>query len=197
MDWKSVGAAVAGFAPILGTILGGPLGGAAGGLIKLLANEFGLKPEEATPDALAEAIRLDPNAALKLREFELNNKVELGKLVLEQDRMYLADTADARKRQTESEKATGKRDYNLYVLAYLYVVGYFVATVVMLWLAFTNQIPSGVPDYAVFLLGNLFGGLVAGMTAVVQYFFGSSKGSYDKSANQSAEFKELMAFLKK
>ena len=50
-------------------------------------------------------------------------------------------------------------------------------------LTFLGKVPAcTVPQFAVFLLGNLFGTLSAGVGAVMQYFFGSSKGSADKSA---------------
>ena len=100
------------------------LGTAAGGLVKVLANELGLKAEEATPDAFMKVLELDPNAVLKFKEFEMAHKVDIQKLILEEERMYLQDRADARSRQVESEKATGKRDINLYVLAWM-VVGLF------------------------------------------------------------------------
>jgi len=81
MDWKAVGAKVVDFAPLLGTLLGGPIGTAAGGLVKVLANELGLKAEEATPDAFMKALELDPNAVLKFKEFEMAHKVEIQKLM--------------------------------------------------------------------------------------------------------------------
>lgn len=59
------------------------------------------------------------------------HKNEIQKLILEEDRMYLQDRQDARRRQVESEKATGKRDINLYVLARM-VVGLFFTLVGLL-----------------------------------------------------------------
>ena len=107
MDWKAVAAKVVGFAPMLGTLLGGPLGGAAGGLLKVLANELGLKEEEITPDNFIKVLEADPNLVLKFKKFEMTHKVDIQKLILESDRIYLQDRQDARKRQVESEKATG------------------------------------------------------------------------------------------
>jgi len=84
MDWKEVGAKIVDFAPLLGTFLGGPVGSAAGGLVKVLANELDLKPDESTPDKVMKAIQTDPNAALKLKEFELTHKVELQKVAFDE-----------------------------------------------------------------------------------------------------------------
>ena len=127
--------------------------------MKVLANELGLKAEEATPDAFMKVLELDPNAVLKFKEFEMPHKVEIQKLILEEERMYLQDRADARSRQVESEKAAGKRDYNLYILAYLYTGGFFITIIAMTILTFLGKVPAEVPQFAVFLLGNLFGTL--------------------------------------
>lgn len=182
MDWKTVGSKVSKVAPIIGGILGGPLGGAAGTLVSMIASEFGLSPEDTTPEKLTQIIEADPQALLKFREMEMTNKVELGKLALEEKRLETQDRADARARQVGSEKATGKGDYNLYIIAYLYITGFFVSTIIMTYLALSGRVTAEVPQYVVFLLGNLFGALTGGVTAMVQYFFGSSKGSYDKTA---------------
>ena len=191
MDWKAVGSKILNAAPMVGTLLGGPVGGMAGGLIKMVGGALGLEPEETTPDRVLQIIEQDPQALLKLKEMEMANAVELQRLVLQQDQMYLQDRQDARRRQWESEKATGKRDTNLYVLAYLFTLGFFVTIIVMTGLALSNKMPAGIPDYVVFLLGNLFGTLTAGVGAVVQYFFGSSKGSKDKTG-QMAEFEKSL-----
>jgi hypothetical protein len=190
MDWKEVGAKVLDFAPMLGTLLGGPLGTAGGALVKLIGNQLGLKSDETTPENVMSMLQTDPATVVKLKELELNNKLELQKLVIEQERIDMQDRASARLRQVESEKVTGKRDYNLYILAYLYVFGFFVTTVVMTVLTFSGQLPQEVPQFVVFLLGNLFGSLSAGTGMVLQYFFGSSKGSYDKTAFMAEQAKK-------
>ena len=182
MDWKQVGKQVLSKgAPLLGGILGGPLGAAAGSMV---GNIFGLDDEDTTPDKLMEAINRDAESALKLRQFEMDHKVELEKLRIQElglrlnaqgqeTQAYLADRQDARGRQVKSEQATGSRDVNLYVLAWTVVVGFFgLCLGLMLY-----PIPAG-QNEAVYLL---FGGLVAGFTGVIQYFFGSSKGSADKT----------------
>jgi hypothetical protein len=191
MDWKDVGSKVLDAAPMIGSLLGGPLGGAAGGLIKVIGSALGLKPDETTPDKIMEVLELDPNAVLKFKELEMANKTQLRKLLLEQDKMYLQDRQDARRRQWESEKATGKRDINLYVLAWLFVVGFFTTIIVMTALALTGKMPESMPQYIVFLLGSLFGTLTSGTGAVIQYFFGSSKGSSDKTSTM-ADFQRML-----
>lgn len=168
MDWSDVGKLVAKAAPLAGTILGGPAGGAIGGLI---ASLFGVESE---PDQVASAIQQDPQAALKLKELELNHKIELERLVLEQEKMRLGDVASARNREVETTKATGSRDKSLYALAWLNVVGFFGLLATLMYVK--------VPEDSSGVVFMLFGSLAAGFGTVNQYFFGSSKSSTDKTA---------------
>lgn len=191
MDWKDVGAKVLDSAPMIGSLLGGPLGGAAGGLMKMIGGALGLKTNETTPDKVMQVIEQNPEAMLKFKELEMVHKVELEKLLLEQDRMYLQDRQDARKREQEIVRATGQKDVNLYVLAWLFVVGFFTTIIVMTALALTGNLPDEMPQYVVFLLGSLFGTLTGGTGAVIQYFFGSSKGSSDKTTTM-ADFQRML-----
>ncbi|MDR0478503.1 MAG: hypothetical protein LBH31_01590 [Burkholderiaceae bacterium] len=96
MDWKDVAGVVSKAAPIVGGILGGPAGAAVGGLV---ATALGT---QATPDAVSAALLADPQAALKLKELEVNSKVQLQQLAVtaEQNRLqastaqYAAEAAD-------------------------------------------------------------------------------------------------------
>ncbi|MDP8275894.1 MAG: hypothetical protein RAO92_05780 [Candidatus Euphemobacter frigidus] len=171
MDWKGIAATVSKAAPLLGTLVGGPIGGAAGTAIKLIAGALGV---EETPDAIEAEIRANPDALLKLKEIEANSKVELERLVLEQEKARLADVSDARSRQIEHEKATGKADTNLYVLAWTVVAGFFG----LMGLLCFQSLPTGSSN-VVFML---FGALATGFGQVLQYFFGSSKSSAEKTS---------------
>jgi len=180
MQWQDVASSVAKAAPILGTALAGPLGGAIGGLVSILASQFGLTPEETTPDKINSLLMTDPNAAVKLAEIDANYKIELQKIILEQQKLEiqiesaeLQDTANARQRETEVVKATGQKDTNLYVLAWVIVTGFFALTGTLIF----HAIPLG-QNEVVFML---FGGLVSGFSTVLGYFFGSSRGSAIKS----------------
>jgi len=199
MDWKEVAGKITKVAPVLGSILGGPAGAAAGGVISLIGSLFGLSEAETTPDMISQIITQDPQSLLKFKELEMTHKIKLEELLIErekvkieEDQMYLQDIQDARRRQVDVEKATGKKDVNLYVLAWTYIGGYFVTTIMMTFLAFTNNVPIAMPNYMVFLLGNLFGTLTAGVMAIVQYFFGSSRGSGEKTAIMVDQFKNAL-----
>jgi hypothetical protein len=180
MDWKDIAGTVAKSAPLLGGILGGPVGGAIGGVISLIGSAFGLTPAETTPDKIKQMMTTDPAAAVKLAEIEANNKVELQKIILEQNRLALqekqaelADTDSARQRERDVVKTTGKVDINLYLLAWTIVLGFFGLTALLMYI----KLPVGQTE-VIFML---FGGLVSGFSTVLGYFFGSSRGSLMKS----------------
>jgi hypothetical protein len=76
----------------------------------------------------------------------------------------------------ESEKAIGKKDWNLYVLAYLGVglpfilVGYFIY----------YGLPKMTPETAL-MVGGFVGIILSKYGSIFDYFFGSSQGSATKS----------------
>ena len=116
------------------------------------------------------------------------HKVEIQKLILEEDRMYSNDRADARSRQVQSEKATGKRDVNLYVLAWMVAGLFFDLVGMLMWVV--------LPEANVGPVNQPFGAMAKGFGMVLQYFFVSSKGSADKTA-AIMELKELAATVGK
>jgi len=181
MEWKDVIGKISAAAPMVGTLLGGPLGGAIGGVVQLVAQALGCEPKE---EAITLAIQNNPEALLKLKELELTHKIELEKLILqgeqvnlEKERGRLADVQNARQREIEQTKVTGKKDVNLYVLAWLIVLGFFGLTASLLYCSYCGfqiQDNTGV-------LFMLLGTLATGFGMVLQYFFGSSSGSTAKT----------------
>ncbi|UCE07754.1 MAG: hypothetical protein JSW07_06900, partial [bacterium] len=103
MNWNNVGKTIIGKgAKILGaTLTGGPVAG----ITTLLGDLFGANPED--PKAIAAAIEKDPEAALKLRKFEIAHKERLQEILLERDKAYLADIQNARQREIEIQKSGG------------------------------------------------------------------------------------------
>lgn len=96
MNWKDIAGVVGKAAPIVGGILGGPAGSAVGALV---ATALGT---DATPDAVSAALLNNPDAAVKLRELEVNSRIQLQQLAVaaEQNRLqaaaaqYAAEAAD-------------------------------------------------------------------------------------------------------
>lgn len=74
MDWKDVGRMAAGTAPVLAGILGGPVGAVVGAAGALAASCLGV---EAEPEAVADVLRTDPQAAMKLKTLEFEQRTKL------------------------------------------------------------------------------------------------------------------------
>jgi len=97
---------------------------------------------------------------------------------------HRASTAEKR----ESRPATGPQAWYLYALAAVVVLGFFALTVTMV----VKEIPPQSQNIAYMLLG----GLVTGFSMVLSYFFGSSAGSAQKTA-QIAELAKSGQFAPK
>jgi hypothetical protein len=197
--FQKIAGAVGSFAPGIAAVLaatgvGAPIAGAIGA-IGILAKQFGL-PDTATHDDVLMAVQTaDPETKLKIIAAENSFQLAKRDQDIKELQTILSDKQDARKRQTDSEKATGKRDTNLYVLAYLYTLGFFFSIIGMVLLIGLGKFPENPPQAAVFLIGNLFGALTAGSGAVMQYFFGSSKGSADKTDILATFFNKLIQLM--
>lgn len=170
MDWKELGKKLVAIGlTTVGTALGGPAGGAVGALLGKAI--FG-GAEEVTPEKLMKAIG-DPEVVMKLKQFEMEHDVALRQLVLESERVRLADVASARDREVRVVEATGGKDVNLYLLAWVIVLGFFGLVAILIF----HELPKD-SNGVIFML---FGALSAGFGSVIGYFFGSSKSSADKS----------------
>jgi hypothetical protein len=171
MEWKDVGNAVKKFAPLLGTVLGGPV---TGGAVSLICNAFGLG-DDAQPQDVLQALTTNPEAALKLRQIESDNQVELQRLILASEQAHLQDRQNARQREVDLAKALGNREWTLYILAWINVAGFFgmIVTVIL------ADLPDSEVAKSALLM--LFGALVASYKDTIGYFFGTSKSSSDKT----------------
>ena len=116
----------------------------------------------------------------ELKKFEMTNKLELEKLALankQEDNRHaekttevvLGDKSNARSREVEVVKATGKRDYALIALAAVIVIGFFAGLVSLVFVT----LDKGSGTYE--LLYMMFGALVIKFGTVVDYFFGASE----------------------
>lgn len=178
--WDNIKELIGTSAPVIGTLLGGPAGGAVGGLISKVLGV------DNTPEAIELALMNNPDAFLKIKELETSKelailqaelehkRIDVGsvidnrKLDNEKDQMFLSDKQSARSRQTDSEKATGKVDVALYVIAGVIVVAFFVSILALIFITLDKQ--SGTYE----LLLMLFGALTTKFGTVVDYFFGAS-----------------------
>lgn len=77
MEWKDLAGIVGKAAPILGTLLGGPAGAAVGGLV---ASVLGTGN---TPDEVSQALAINPDAAVKLKQIEADRQVRFQELLVQ------------------------------------------------------------------------------------------------------------------
>ena len=91
MEWKDVATTVAKSAPMLGGLLGGPVGAAVGAVGSMIASALGVAN---TPDAVQQALTVNPDAAVKLADIERQRQVDLQQLVVQSANNQLqAETA--------------------------------------------------------------------------------------------------------
>jgi len=173
MKWDDIKGVIGSAAPLVGSLLGGPVGGTVG---QLVAHALGV---EDTPEAIVEEIKQNPEALLKLKQFEYTHSEKLQELSLQEAGLYLKDRQNSREREQAIVKATGHVDYNLYLLAWLIVGGFFALTAL---LAFHS-----LPEDSSGVIFMLFGTLAGSFGAVIQYFFGSSKSSSEKTKLLTAQ----------
>lgn len=173
IDWKKLGSHLVDIgAPLLGNIIGGPPGVALASAGALLSSVLG---EDTVKDPVAMLARMQaqPELLVEIRKIDRDNKESLRRLSLQQAELDYKNVQGARDREVEITKATGRLDANLYVLAWMVVCG-FLATIAIL--AFADEAFS---DNQAALL--LLGALSAGFGSVLNYFFGSTKGSREKT----------------
>ena len=170
--WSKLAEVVKQGAPLLGTVLAGGGGRAVG---KLVANVLGTPADD--EDAAVAALKANPAKLVELQKLQMDHKVELERIELEDARLEMQDRDSARNRNVEQVKVTGRADYNMVVLGWLIVLGFFVTMGILFW--------KGLPAEGGEIVYMMFGTLTAAFTAVVAYYFGSSAGSKAKDAKLS------------
>lgn len=161
---------VSAIAPALGNVLNLALPG-SGLVVSSLAALFG--GNSSNPDDLAHKIINDPEASIKLLDFQNKHLEEL-------ERIAASDRSSARERQIEVTKATGKRDWVMDFLTIFLVVGFFSLIMIV---AFTKMDQSD-HDILYLLTGQLSGAFLLS----ISYYFGSSvpakgNGNHEQKIN--------------
>ena len=151
-------------APSLAHALGGPLAGAAVAAISRAL----LGTSDASDDAISEALLgATPEQLLALRKADYEFRRALKEASIDEQRIDAGDRASARARQI------AMNDWTVTALGGLVIFGFFLVLAAML----ARKLPQGAETEFSIMLGAL-----ATMTAaVVNYFFGSSTGSREKT----------------
>ena len=157
-----------GFAPTLATAVAGPLGGAA---ISAIANRLGVGE---TVEEVAKAISGDPAAAAKLQELEM-----------EYAKLDAADRDSARKAYAEVATSANSSALDKMVVPILALGVVGLAFLLIGALMFTN-VPTDQQQIIIFALGFI----TSSAGQVLSFYFGSSQGSKDKTAEMKGMLKK-------
>ena len=184
MEWKDVSDALKKYAPEAEALLGvaslipgvGIITGPAEIAITAISKALGT---DATPDAIVQAIATDPNAALKMKQAELDYQLQMKDKELaakkEENGLLkagMADTQDARKMHMEETKVTGKRDNEDKVFDWIVMLGFYVVLAAVLYFKPAEST----------ILGGLMGTAGAGYLQVLNFRKGSTVSGNEKTA---------------
>jgi len=160
-DWKAIVRTVA---PALASVLGTPLLGTAVAALgeAVLGNSKASITEVATAVATG-----SPEVLLKIKEADAALQQRLAELGVDIERISAEDRDSARKREIETKDSTPT------VLAYMFVGLYFG----VIWAVWKYPVDPNVNDLLMILIGTLTGALIQ----ILNYYFGSSSGSAQKS----------------
>lgn len=122
--------------------------------------------KEHGPHAL-EALKADPALVLKFREAVMANETEL-------DKAYLADRADARKRDTKFIEV-GKRNVRADLMFLLAVL----VTCALVWVVWKDQ---GINEYVKGIFTLVLGRFLGYLDNIYNFEFGSTRSSKTKDA---------------
>lgn len=150
-------------APALGTALGGPMGGVA---MKFIADKFTGGKTGEVEDFLLSA---NPETLKELKVANLEFEKEMKALGIDLERIHAADRGSAR------DLAKAKGFWPQVIISAVYSTGYFVVV-----FAFMLGHIAVSPEHEV-MFGGLLGVLTAAQVQIMNFWFGSSSGSKEKT----------------
>jgi uncharacterized membrane protein YwzB len=145
-------------APGLATVVAGPLGGMA---VKAIAEKLGV---EDTVEAVTNAIQADPEAALKLAEIDL--------------KQFEAEVKDRDGARAMQVAALQQNDWFAKHFIYLFTSVWSIFAMAYFTFVTFGTVPTSGVRMADTILGVLIGTVLTGF---FNFYFGSSKGSQDKT----------------
>jgi hypothetical protein len=105
MQWSDIASTVGKFAPLVGTALGGPAGAAVGAIVSAALGT----PN--SPDAVSQALQVNPDAAVKLAEIEKDKTLGIQQLVVAAEANRLAADTAAIQAVNTTMQAEDKSDH--------------------------------------------------------------------------------------
>ena len=160
-SWEGIVKTVA---PVLGTALGGPFGGMAAKAITgaILGEES--DDVEAAQMAIANA---SPEQLQALKKAEYDFKAAMKELDIKEQQLYIDDIKDAREMQEKTDS------FMPALIAVVAFVGFFGILGALIFVE--------VPDKSLSPLNIMLGSLGTIVVGVTHFYYGSSKGSKDKT----------------
>ena len=166
--WKEIVGAVA---PAIATALGGPLAGVA---MQAVSTAILGRPDGSEADVAAVLTTGGTDALLKLKEADNSFKLEMEKLGVELVRIDQQDRAGAR----DLAKADMRPQI---LLSLVFVGGYFMSLFAIHGVLFVDE-SHQINDAVLALAGSLVGVFTRELSGIMQFWFGSSAGSKEKTA---------------
>ena len=161
MDWKALAGKLSGFAPVIGTAIGGPAGGIVGSMV---AAALGV---EETPEAVAKELKHNPEAYIKLKKLESDERLKLQGYANDKLEAELRDLQHARDSHKHSKMPA------IICLSLTALVG------IGAYMLFTLPIPAENSSTAYLL----FGTLLAKWGDSIAYWVGTTRSSAQKTIN--------------
>ena len=159
MNWSDIKGVIGNIAPLVGTAIGGPAGTAIGSMV---SNALGV---DNTPDAVAQALKTDPQAAIKLRQFEVENEADI--------REHAFKVLDVELKDKQSARETHK--HNPMPMIICCALTLMVAGGA--YMLFVMNIPADNKQIA----NLLFGTLLAKWGDSIAYWVGTTRSSSEKN----------------
>ena len=159
MKWSDLAGVVSKFAPVIGTAIGGPPGALVGSMI---ATALGV---EDSPEAVAKELKHNPEAYVKLKQLESDERLKLQGYANDALVAELADKGNARDTHKHSQ-----------VPAYLSAL--LSAVIIgIIYLLFYSAPPEGSRDVLFMVLGVV----IKEWGGAMQYWFGTTRSSAQKT----------------
>jgi len=165
-DWKAI---VAKVAPILAGTFGTPLAGTA---VKFLADEFLIGDDEAkSPEQALEKLLKNPSpeTLMKLKTIDSDFETKMAEIGLKKEQLHAKDRDSARALAT---KTSIKPQLTL---SAIFILGYFGLIGVLLYIVVQHNEIKIPTDLAI-----LLGVMTAAIPQILNFWFGSSRGSQSK-----------------
>jgi hypothetical protein len=183
MDWKDIKDLVAKDAPLLGTLIGGPAGGTIGAVISSVLGVAN------TPDAVSQALATNPDAAVKIRQIESDERVKLQSLTFahaeKEIEAAVQNAADANKTMQTEAAADHWPTYSWRPAIGFSVAVDLAGAAVIVLIAYSGVMFFGVKPEVLSYLPAMLGALAAlvgvasPILGIASYFRGKMQASPD------------------